>query len=184
MTLLFFVNKLLAVGTFVSQILLVLIFVSYVVFKKRNGALFLFLKKHGLLLAFLVALVSMLSSLFYSNVAGFAPCNLCWFQRIFMYPLVFLLGLALYKKDTNITGYGILLASVGLAISFYHNAMYYSNGGLISLCELAGKSGVSCIKRYVFELGYVTIPMMALTGFILVILLLFFSRRQNLGNDR
>lgn len=164
-----FVNKLFAAGVILGQIAIVLAVVYFLFSRKAKNAVAEFVGRYGLWLAFLVALISMLGSLFYSQIAGFAPCDLCWFQRIFMYSLVFLLGLALIKKDSHIADYGILLASVGGLISLYHNYVYYYAGGLNSFCQLGGMQ-VSCIKRYVFEFGYVTIPLMALTAFLLIII--------------
>ena len=116
-------------------------------------------------------------SLFYSEIAGFDPCKLCWFQRIFMYPLAILLGLALIRKDFKFTFYPFALTLIGAIISLYHNTIYY--GGIsIFPCEPFGL-GVSCTKVLVMEFGYVTIPLMALTAFLLIILLLNAQRSTN-----
>ncbi len=150
--------------------------------KKFHKEFVRFFYSNGLRLAFLVSLVATLGSLFYSEVAGFEPCKLCWFQRIFMYPLAVLLGLALIKRDEQFTFYPIWLAVIGAVISIYHNSIY--NGILIESsqsvlqCQPFG-SGVSCAKNYVLEFGYITIPMMALTAFLLIILLLTTQRYYN-----
>src|SRR6185295_7978736 len=98
-----FVNKLLALGVIAGQIFIVCSILYFIFFRKTPNPIAQFIGKNGLVLAFLFSLASMLGSLFYSQIAGFPPCDLCWFQRIFMYPLVFLLGLALIKKDSRIT---------------------------------------------------------------------------------
>lgn len=168
MTFLTFVNQLLSLGVILTQISMAIAILSFFLFRKNFDPAGKLLGKHGILLAFSVAFVSTAASLFYSQIVGFAPCDLCWFQRIFMYPEVILLGAAMMKKDYQIVDYALPLAIIGFFISLYHNYMYYYNNGLSVFCNLGG-SQVSCIKRYVFEFGYVTIPMMALTGFALVI---------------
>ena len=129
---------------------------------------------HALLLAFLTGLFATALSLFYSEIAGFQPCTICWYQRIFMYPQVILLGVALVKKEDVILDYALSLASAGTLFSLYHNYIYYGGASLFP-CTAFGL-GVSCVRRYVWELGYITIPLMSLTSFLLLIFFLA-SRR-------
>lgn len=170
------VNKILAVMTIASQIFLLLGVIQFILFRKTSkNEVVRFFYSNGLRLAFLVALVATLGSLFYSEVAGFEPCKLCWFQRIFMYPLAVLLGLALIKREEKFTFYPIWLAVIGMVISIYHNSIF--NGFLIESSQsvfqcIPSDTGVSCATNYVLEFGYITIPMMALTAFLLIILLL------------
>src|SRR3989344_6570372 len=119
-----FVNKILATGVVLSQIFIVCAVLYFIFFRKRKNSIAEFIGKHGLLLAFIAALISVGGSLFYSQIAGFTPCELCWFQRIFMYPLVFLLGLALLKKNSHIIDYALSLSIVGGIISLYHNYLF------------------------------------------------------------
>ena len=99
MTLLEFANKKLAIETIIAQ-LGILAAIVYVLFlRKQFPKIGAFLGRYGLLFAFLTALGATAGSLFYSNVAGFAPCELCWFQRIFMYPLVIILGNCFRKNN-------------------------------------------------------------------------------------
>ena len=174
MNLIDFVNKKLAIETVIAQFLVLASLGYLLFFKKKYPAVGLWLSKQAVLLAFLVALGATVSSLFYSNIAGFEPCELCWFQRIFMYPLVVLLGLALIKKERIIIDYALSISVIGFFISLYHNYVYYQNGGLSAICQVGGV-GVSCVKRYVFELGYITIPIMSLTAFVLIITFLVFA---------
>lgn len=161
-------NKVLAVMTVTSHILLILGFIYYLaVRKQKENKILDFLGKHGIKFAFFFALIAMGSSLFYSDVIGYEPCTLCWYQRIFMYPLVFIFGLAWFKKDFRILSYTTLLASMGLIISLYHNYIYFGGTSFFS-CDASGL-GVSCLRQYVFEFDYVTIPSMALTSFVLIL---------------
>jgi disulfide bond formation protein DsbB len=91
-----------------------------------------------------------------------------------MYPLVFLSGLALIKKDHRIVDYLLTLSVVGFFISLYQNYLYYTNSGLKTICQIGG--GVSCVKRYVLEFGYVTIPLMALTAFVIITMILVLQK--------
>ncbi len=173
-------NKILAVLTVSSHVLLVLGFVYYfVVRKEKENKVITFLGEHGIQFAFFFALIAMCSSLFYSDVIGYEPCMLCWYQRIFMYPLVFIFGLAWFKKDSKILPYTTLLASLGLIISLYHNYIYFGGTGFFS-CDASGL-GVSCLRQYVFEFDYVTIPSMALTSFILI---LVFSKLHQIYSSK
>lgn len=175
MTLLDLANKKLAIGTVLAHLAIASAAVYLFWGRKKYPKPAEFLGTHALLLVLLVSLAATVSSLFYSNIAGFAPCYLCWWQRIFMYPIVILAGLALIKKDKKIVDYILALAVIGGVISLYHNFIYYYNGGLSAFCDL-GAGSVSCIKRYVFEFGYVTIPLMALTAFMLIIILVVFAK--------
>ena len=172
------ISQSLALATVVAQFCILLVIFYLLFFRKKYGAPAKLLAKYGLLLALLTSLVATLGSLFYSQVMGFAPCDLCWFQRIFMYPLVVLLGMALVKKDLHIIDYALSITVRGFIISLYQNYLYYYNGGLSAFCQLVGQ-GVSCVKRYVFEFGYVTIPMMALIAFTLLIFFLIAARYRN-----
>src|SRR5699024_12841110 len=73
-----------------------------------------------LLIIWIQALIATLGSLFYSEVMGFTPCELCWVQRIFMYPLVMIYGVAAFKKDLSIALPGLFLSGIGMFISAYH----------------------------------------------------------------
>ncbi len=175
MTLLDIVNKKFAIGTILAQLFVVASIVYLLFLRKQFPKILDWIGKYGLLLAFLLSVVATAGSLFYSNVAGFAPCQLCWFQRIFMYPLVVLLGVALLKRDRRIVDYALWIGGIGWVISLYQNYIYYSEGGLKAVCQVGGGS-VSCVVRYVLEFSYVTIPVMALTAFSLVIIFLVFAK--------
>jgi disulfide bond formation protein DsbB len=131
--------------------------------------------------AFGVALISTLGSLYYSEVSGFVPCSLCWYQRIFMYPLVPLAGLALIRRETRIAPYGALLAAAGLAIALYHITIQFRPALDVGVCGM----GVPCTARYLAVFGFVSIPVMASGGFFLLLALFLLvwlgSRRAEAG---
>ncbi|OIO44438.1 hypothetical protein AUJ64_00105 [Candidatus Pacearchaeota archaeon CG1_02_39_14] len=118
---------------------------------------------------FLVSLVAMLGSLYYSEIAGYNPCTLCWYQRIFMYSQVFILGLASFRKDKKVMPYIYLLSAIGLLIAVYHYIMQLSQVDSV-FCELVGYSA-SCSETFFLSMGYITIPLMAASAFLLIILL-------------
>lgn len=143
----------------------------YTLLTKKKNKLTKLLASKGLLFAFLIPVIATLGSLFYSEIAGYLPCKLCWFQRILMYPQVIVLGLAWWKKDMHAWLYGVALSAVGAVIALYHYILQVTTVPLPVPCEVVGYSA-SCSQYFVKEFGYITIPMMATTAFVLVILFL------------
>ena len=136
-----------------------------------------FFSHKALYFSFIVALTATLGSLFYSEIAHFEPCKLCWFQRIFMYPLVLLIGMAIYRKDKRIADYSSAMSLFGAIIASYH--YYLQRGGITILpCSAVGYS-VSCSQNFTMEFGYVTIPIMSLTAFLVIIILMWFYKRAS-----
>jgi len=174
------IKQTLSVLTIAAQIFLTFSLIYYFLLSKgKESFLGKFIGQHAIMLGFFVALIAVSGSLFFSEVAGYEPCRLCWAQRIFMYPQIVLLGLAWLKKDNQVVDYALSLSVIGALISLYHNYVYYTTQ-VADFCGL-GISGVSCATRYFSEFGYVTIPMMALTAFLSLIFLLSIKRFQ--GNQ-
>ncbi len=133
------------------------------------------LGEQGLYFAFIVALVATGGSLFFSEIANFTPCKLCWFQRIFMYPQALLGLVALLTQDRKVWKYLIPLSVIGGLISIYN---YY-----IQLFPAAaatcGSDGLSCTQKLIWHYGYITIPVMALTASILIIVLTLLNHSRS-----
>ena len=167
------VNQTLVILTIAGQIILAVLIASLVI--KRDQPLNFF-AKNVLAFSFLVALTATLGSLFYSEIAGYEPCKLCWFQRIFMYPQAILLGLAWLKKDHSIILYSLALSVIGALIAGYH---YLLQIGLVPSvnCSAVGYS-ISCSKRFVMQFGYITIPIMSLTAFLLIIIFMAILKKE------
>jgi disulfide bond formation protein DsbB len=128
--------------------------------------------------AWVVALVATVGSLFFSEVMGLPPCVLCWYQRIAMYPLVLIIGSGIVMRDARMRVYALPVCLAGLAVSVYHNLLYY---GVIPESLTPCAQGVSCTSRQVEWLGFVTIPLLALTAFAVVALCLLFHRPDGGG---
>lgn len=116
-------------------------------------------------ICFLVALMAMLGSLFFSDVLGYPPCILCWYQRIAMYPLVLIFGTALWRGDQSGFRYAAPLIVIGLLIAAYHNLLYYE---FIPDSITPCKQGISCTSKQVEILGFLTIPLMSFLSFIVL----------------
>jgi hypothetical protein len=132
-----------------------------------------FVTAHILWLGFAVSTLSVFASLVYSSVIGFAPCLLCWYARISIYPQAIIYGLAAYKKDTSVLDYTLALSAFGIIVSGYHT--YIENVGYSALpCTT---EAVSCLARPVLEYGFITIPVMALAGAVALFLLTLVAKR-------
>ncbi len=147
-------------------------------FGKRDLFVFRILKNNGMMLAYFLSVIGLLGSLYYSEIVGYAPCVLCWYQRIFVYSNVFVLGLALYRGgDKSIIPYAKFLAIVGGSISVYHNALFTPFFKNVSTA-CSPFSNVSCTEDYFTAFGYINIPVIALTSFVATIIFLNFANKK------
>ncbi|MCM3691538.1 disulfide oxidoreductase [Neobacillus niacini] len=132
----------------------------------------------SLLLAWVASLIATIGSLYFSEVLHYIPCTLCWYQRIFMYPLAIMLGIAFYQNDRGIVKYALPLSIIGMIISVYHTALqkipYLQQ---FEMCT----SGVPCSKDYINWLGFITIPILAFTAFTIITFCLVMIARGNKG---
>ena len=121
---------------------------------------------YELWLAFVVASIATGGSLFFSEIAHFVPCELCWYQRICMYPLSITTLLAALFDDPRAARYLLPLPVVGAGISVYHLLVENRVVGESLTCRISAPGG--CTVKWINEFGYVTIPTLALTAFALV----------------
>lgn len=175
-----YLNVFLGMGVIILQVLSVLALILLIFFRKTGNFYLDFIKNNFLLLGFLISVFSSLFPMVYSEIIGFVPCSLCWWQRVFMFPVMFLFGVALWVKDNKVARYVAPILSVGFAISLYQNFFYYFGESSNLPCDA---SGVSCYQRLVSEFGgYISIPMMALTAFFGLLSLLavaYFYKKEN-----
>ncbi|MFS0577277.1 disulfide oxidoreductase [Sporosarcina sp. 179-K 3D1 HS] len=129
-------------------------------------------RQQGLLLyiAWIVSLVAMFGSLYFSEIKGYIPCELCWYQRIFMYPLTLILGIGTFQNDISVKKFVLPLSIIGGSISFMHYLEQKIPGfGGIKPCV----SGVPCSAQYINWFGFVTIPFLALVAFVIIVCCMF-----------
>jgi len=170
------VNDLAGIGTILFLALAVF---SVLAFLMRSGKeASHFLAKHALLLTFILSAAGLLGSLFYSDIIGYPPCELCWWLRIFLYPQVIILLLAFRTRDVGVRSMvrlqSLVFSVFGFAVSFYQLMVV---NGYVPLPACAA-TGVSCARNYVTVFGWVTIPIMALSSFLAVMTLWLHSYRS------
>ena len=138
------------------------------------------LKDFALYAAWVVSVIATLGSLYFSEIKEYIPCELCWFQRIFMYPLAIILGIAAFENDKKLTKYVLPLSVIGGFISLYHYLVQKVPGfASIKPCV----QGVPCNSQYINWFGFITIPFLALIAFTLIsIFMIVLIRSEKKGN--
>ncbi len=136
--------------------------------------------KFLLYLAWAQALIATSLSLYFSEILHFVPCVLCWYQRILLYPLVILIAVGILRKDRNLPYYILPMTLLGMLIALYHNLLQWSIiPESLSPCTV----GVSCTTRYGNWFGFITIPLLSFTAFLIIsgcmIIYLKISRDKN-----
>lgn len=129
----------------------------------------------SLFLAWLIALSGALISLYFGEILGIKPCPLCWYQRIALFPLAILLGMAVYKKDESIIPYGLTLATIGFIVAAYQALS--QRFPFLDLEAICGKAD-DCASPIFTLFGFITMPILSATGFFLIILFLCFAKRK------
>lgn len=139
-----------------------------------------FIAKHKNLLSAIVAISATLGSLFFSKFLGYPPCELCWYQRICMYPLAIIFGIAAWKKR-DVFIFTLPLIIIGAAFSVYHYSVQF-----FSVEAFCAVGQVSCATKGNVAFGYITIPMMAFTAFagMFVVQMLGISKNNSIKNNR
>ena len=128
-----------------------------------------------LFICWLIVTLSALGSLFFSYVMGFAPCVLCWYQRICLFPLVIILAAGLFPFDKHVVRYALPLAIAGWLTALYHTLLYE---GVIPESIQPCSQGVSCTEEYIDLFGFLSIPMLALLSFSTIIILLIILKKR------
>lgn len=164
-------NHYLSLLTILGAAVLILwtIYITKLVYSKKTNRIASLMSEYVLPLGFLITFVGMALSLYYSEILHLIPCDLCWFQRIFMYSQVFMFGYAWYKKDRHVLPYTLVLSGVGFVIAGYHH-MLQIGYDMYKPCSTS-PFAVDCAKPTFIEYGFVTFPCMALVLFGAIILL-------------
>lgn len=139
-----------------------------------------FTGKYALHLGLLLSLGALVGSLFYSDAIGFEACVLCWWQRIFLYPMVVLFGVALWRKDRSVFSYVVPLALLTVAVGGYHEL---ANLFGVSFLACTAEGG-GCDRVFVRAFGYITIPVMSLTIAFGALLLAWVNRLYKKNESR
>ncbi len=174
------INYFLALAVLVLQVLTVGLLAAFFLRNKiaNLSGIADFLSKWGLWIAFALSLAASALTLFYSDVLGIAACIVCWWQRICLYPLVVVLGVAAWKKERTVAAISsIALSIIGGAIAFYQHLLQV---GITTAAPCDAIPGTDCAQRFIFEFGYITLPLMAVSVFAaLIVLMLFVRGRSN-----
>lgn len=137
--------------------------------KFKNPKVFLYI-------AWVQSIVATLGSLYYSEIKHFTPCTLCWYQRILMYPLVFIIAVGILKKDKLLPIYVLPMSILGFLIASYHILL---QKGIIPESIAPCILGASCTTKYTGYFGFITIPVMSFTAFLIIIVCFMLYRRYS-----
>lgn len=162
------VHNLILVGIVAMQILAVLLGLSLLNvpgLKKVKK----FFSNRALTFSFLIALASVVGSLYYSEIAAFPACILCWWQRVLIYPQVVLFALALWKGKKDVFLYTNSLSVLGIIVAVY-NVIIQTVPSDSAFCDIFADTA-SCTEVYFTGFGYITIPIMSLTALVLLLLI-------------
>ena len=166
---------LMAIGTVLLNVALVLGIVTIFMPARRSSALVL-IRSNARIIIFLLSAASVAGTLLIQYLGLLNPCVLCWWQRIFMYPIVIISFIAIIKNTdvSEIADYVLALSICGGAVALYQHLRQMLPAGSLIPCDAAG----DCAVRSVFEFGFVTIPWMALSVFALFVFVAFVSRKK------
>ncbi len=173
------VTTLITFGTLVSHVVFVVASFLIVLEKGFRDRVYSFFYKYILHFLFGLSLSAVVGSLAYSQVIGFPPCELCWVQRIFIYPQALLTFIALLKKDKGIVDYLLPFSVIGGAVALYQSFIHWGFS-VVSLGGCTALLGGECAKVYVHSFGYITIPFMSFTifAYAIVAVLLYYKARK------
>lgn len=138
-------------------------------------------RENALFLAFAAGLIATLGSLYFSEIKGYEPCSLCWYQRILMYPFTIILAIAIIKKDYEIAIYTTVLSLIGACISTYHvliqKVPFFTD-------KAASCGRIPCTGDYINWFGFITIPMLALIAFVIIFICSIYVLKTNKGESK
>lgn len=172
-------TKVLALVTLGGNLALLALFLFFVIRRSIYDRVMDWLGERALAIGLFLSSAATIGSLIYSEVVGYPACILCWIQRIFIYPQMFLFGLACWRKERLILPYLFLLSLIGIIVAIYQwikdMLLVYSH---VTVPCPAVTGLPSCDKIYVLETGYITIPMIALNAFALLLVVVWAGIRR------
>jgi len=178
---LYFVNHIYSLGILVTVFIAILSFVALFIFRTEHSTWLIYVKENAVDLYLTLLIIAVAGSLFYSDVAGFTPCKLCWIQRIFIFPQILIILVSKFNKKKeilteNMWGYLSWMTGFGLFFAIAHNYIYYFGRETSITCDAAA----SCKAYYMYEYGIVTIPFMAI-GLLVSLATIFFIKKYYRG---
>lgn len=126
------------------------------------------LGRYALYIIFIQLLAAIIGSMYFSNILLFAPCTLCWYQRIALFPIILTIIAGIIKNDRTVYHYIFPTAIIGWIIALFHNLLYY---GIIPETLAPCTTGVSCTTKFVEYFGFITIPLLSFLAFTAIIIL-------------
>lgn len=155
--------------TLLSNIVFVVVLIVIAAHSGTRAKMYAFVHKYILQLLFWGIMAAVVGSLVYSNIVGFPPCDLCWYQRLFLYPQAIIVLMAMFRKNKTIIDYLVPLSILGGVVALYQSIIQwgFSFGSILNCTAIGGE----CAKVYVREYSYITIPFMSLSVFVYIIAL-------------
>jgi len=138
-----------------------------------------FIQKNAVYIILAQVIIAILGSLYFSDIKGYEPCILCWYQRICMYSLFPIIIIAKMRNESKLYQYILPISILGFIIATYHNLLYY---GFIKFIFCT--TGISCTSKYVEYLGFISIPLMSLIGFAFIILMSLIDMNYSKKNNK
>lgn len=166
--------------TLISNLIFVCVLIVIGIHSETRKKMYAFIHKYILELLFWGITSAVVGSLVYSEIVGFPACDLCWYQRIFLYPQMIIVLMAIYRKDKTVIDYLVPLSVLGAIVAIYQSMVQWGfSFGSVLECTA---SGGECAKVYVNEYSYITIPFMSFSVFVYIIALkyIYYKHRKNL----
>jgi len=168
--------------TMISNLIFIVVLFVIGIHSETRAKLYNFVHKYILELLFWGILSAVIGSLVYSEIVGFPACDLCWYQRIMLYPQAVIILMAMRKKDKDVINYLVPLSIIGAVLALYQSVIQwgFSFGNILDCTAIGGE----CARVYVNEYSYITIPFMSFSVFIYIIALkfIYYSHRKKLDN--
>ncbi|HVQ44082.1 MAG TPA: disulfide oxidoreductase [Candidatus Saccharimonadia bacterium] len=128
-------------------------------------------------LAWTIVALSVAMSLYFSDIRGFVPCNLCWYARILMYPLVVIIGVGILRRERHWVAYAVPLVGAGWLLELYHSLLQW---GIVPETLARCIATVPCTTKYINYFGFITIPFLGLLAFTAIGVCLWLYHRANI----
>ena len=125
-----------------------------------------YIRNYALYIGFIQAWIAVLGSLYFSEIKHWTPCVLCWYQRIFMFPIAIILAVAIIRKDKNVAYYVLPLSILGALVGFYQYLLQMTALKQINLISCSSLEPCSAIQ--VIYIGFITIPFLSMSAFIII----------------